>query len=262
MEATQTEQAVTDATPKVTDEGEILQALESIIFASPKAISLVRLRTLLNSFNYETSELPAYLTKLEEKYQDSGFQMVKVAGGYQFRSHPKCSDLLQKLLEDKPARLSPSALEVLAIVAYKQPVTRAEIDSVRGIDSGHLMKGLLEKNLIRTAGHAETPGRPLLYTTTSYFLEVFSLGSLDEMPAMDEFKRELVRDDAGNSSDIEGDGTVLAADPLLGDAAAFLGSNSSLAANPDRGSFDEHSEDITEAADFGLADRAREEAQS
>lgn len=245
-----------DAAPKITDEGEILQALEAVIFASPKAMSLVRLRNLLNSFDYDTSELPLMLQKLEEKYAQCGMQLIKVAGGYQLRTHPKNSDLLQKLLEDKPARLSPSALEVLAIVAYKQPVTRSEIDAVRGIDSGHLMRGLLEKNLVRTAGHAETPGRPLLYATTPYFLEVFSLGSLDDLPAIEEFQRELVPSD-GESTE----GALLAADPALAEAAAFLeGKESPLSANPDRGQFDAPAEDANEAPDFGLAEMAREEA--
>lgn len=243
--------------PKITHEGEILQVLESIIFASPKAITLQRLKNLLNSFNYETEGLTDKLQLLIERHADSGFQLVKVAGGYQFRTHAKNSDVMQKLLEDKPARLSPSALEVLAIVAYKQPVTRSEIDAVRGIDSGHLMKGLLEKNLVRTSGHAETPGRPLLYATTPYFLEVFTLGSLDELPALEEFKRELVRDDAEGAENP--DALVLAADPALGEAAAFHQGDSPLAANPDRGNFDAPAEDDVEDADFGMAERARED---
>ena len=257
-EVTAEEGSPEDSAPKITDEGEILQALEAVIFASPKAMTLVRLRNLLNAFDYDTSELPLMLNKLEEKFSNCGFQLVKVAGGYQLRTHPKNSDLLQKLLEDKPARLSPSALEVLAIVAYKQPVTRSEIDAVRGIDSGHLMRGLLEKNLVRTAGHAETPGRPLLYATTSYFLEVFSLGSLDELPATEEFQRELI---TGETGSVDSDGTLFAADPSLSDAAAFLeGRASPLGADPERGSFDNPAEEDVESADFGLAEIAREEA--
>ena len=171
-----------------------------------------------------------------------GFQLVKVAGGYQFRTHPSTADLLQKLLEDKPARLGQSALEVLSIVAYKQPITRAEIDSVRGVDSGHLIKGLLEKNLIRTQGHAETAGRPLLYGTAPYFLEVFSLGSLDELPSVEEFERELPSDSA--------EAAVLA--PELG----------ALGAEPDRGVFDQIPEESVHAAEFGVDERALEEVQA
>lgn len=249
-------EADANAAPKITNEGEILSALEAVIFASPKAITLVKLRNLLNSFNYDTSELPAYLEKLSARFEARGFELAKVGGGYQFRTHPKNSDLLQKLLEDRPARLSPSALEALAIVAYKQPVTRAEIDAVRGIDSGHLMRGLLEKNLIRTDGHAETPGRPLLYATTPYFLEVFSLNSLDDLPALEEFNRELVKADSGSESN---EAIVLAAAPdALAEAAAFHGGVSPLAAEPDRGSFDAPEEEAVHNADFGLAERALE----
>jgi segregation and condensation protein B len=251
--------AVAPPSNLVTDFGEILQAVEAIVFASPKAISVLRIKNLLTACGYATDSVGEALAALEAKFQDSGFTLVKVAGGYQFRSHPKTSDVLQRLLEDKPARLSGSALEVLAIVAYKQPVTRAEIDIVRGIDSGHLMKGLLEKNLVRTVGHAETPGRPLLYGTTPYFLEVFGLGSLDEMPSTEEFTRELVASDAGDSAAGDGEGAVvLAADELLA-AAAFHSSDSPLAATPDRGDFDRPDEESFENADFGVEERAKEE---
>jgi segregation and condensation protein B len=225
----------------VTNLQQIEQVLEAIIFAAPKAMSLIRLRNLLNHFNYDTAQLSSVLDGLIEASKDKGFQLVKVAGGYQYRSHPEHSEVLQKLLEDKPARLSTSALEVLAIIAYKQPVTRGDIDSVRGVDSGHLLKGLLEKDLVRNVGHAETAGRPLLYGTTNYFLEVFTLGSLDDLAQMDEIKRELNTD---------GDGTL--------DAALGIDS-SGLAANPDRGQFDQIPEEIIENPDFGLQDRAREE---
>jgi segregation and condensation protein B len=238
------------ATNKITDRTQIEQVLEAIIFAAPKAISLVRLRNLLNSFDYETDNLVGILQDMIERSSQRGFQLVKVAGGYQFRTHPEHAAVLQKLLEDKPARLSGSALEVLAIIAYKQPLSRSEIDSVRGVDSGHLLKGLLEKNLVRTVGHSENAGRALLYGTTPYFLEVFSLGSLDDLPAIEEFQREL-KPHSGDGNDT----LVLAPEPGL------MPDSSDLAANPDRGTFDEISDEPVEAADFGLEERAREEEQ-
>lgn len=224
----------------VTDRGQIKQVLEAVIFAAPRAITLLRLKNILTHFNFQTSDLKEILEELVSETSNRGFQLVKVAGGYQYRSHPEHAEVLQKLLEDKPARLGGSALEALAIVAYKQPVTRSEIDSVRGVDSGHLMKGLLEKNLIRTAGHAETPGRPLLYGTTPYFLEVFSLNSLDDLPAAEEFKRELAPTAGDGTDDFSIDG-------------------SGLASEPDRGNFDPSPGENEEAPDFGLAQRAREE---
>jgi segregation and condensation protein B len=228
----------------VTDRSEIERAVEAMIFASPRALSKLRLRNALAAFNYDISQLDAVLATLETQFATRGIQLVKVAGAFQFRSHPQCADFMERLLEEKAQRLSNSSLEVLAIVAYKQPVTRAEIDAVRGIDSGHLMRGLLEKDLIRTEGHAETPGRPLLYGTTQYFLEVFSLGSLDDLPKVEEFSRELVSG---------ADEAILAADP---------GFESPLAANPDRGAFDENADEVVEVADFGLAEQGAEDDTS
>lgn len=230
---------------KISDRTEIKQALEAAVFAAPKAISLVKLRNLLNHFNYDTSELSDILSEMIVESEAKGFQLIKVGGSYQYRTNARQADVLQKLLEDKPTRLSQSALEVLAIVAYKQPLTRTEVDTIRGTDSGHLMKGLLEKDLVRTAGHAETPGRPLLYETTPYFLEVFTMGSLDELPQMEEFNREL-QDGSDDLLAAEGsDMAVLSADP------GFFDRDSPLAANPDRGDFDAPTEEAVEVADFG-----------
>ena len=254
-EAGATDKAPVNNSLLVTDRTQIKQVLEATIFAAPKAMSTIRLRNLLNHFNYDSSQMVAILAEMIDETTSRGFQLIKVAGGYQFRTHPEHSEVLQKLLEDKPARLSASALEVLAIVAYKQPVSRADIDSVRGVDSGHLMKGLLEKNLVRTLGHAETPGRPLLYGTTPYFLEVFSLGSLDDLPQMDEISREL-------SATAEGEGADGSGELDLGLEGGLNIDSSGLAANPNRGAFDQPFEEETHAADFGLTDRAREEVES
>jgi segregation and condensation protein B len=245
----------------ITDETEIQRALEALVFASPKAISLKRIKGILGSFNYDTRPVVALLDKLIDESQQRGFQLVKVAGAYQYRSNPTQSDILQKLLEDRPVRLGASALEVLAIVAYKQPVSRSEIDAIRGVDSGHLTRGLLDKNLIRTVGHAETPGRPLLYGTTPYFLEVFTLDSLDDMPSLEDFDRELAakKDNEANINNEESE-TLENSDPAaLEDAAIFFDRASPLAANPDRGNFDAPAEDDEEKADFGLQERAAEE---
>jgi segregation and condensation protein B len=205
------------------DAGEITQAAEALIFASPKPLSLQRMKRLLQSMNFEVENLKSLLDDLIVQYENKGIQLVRVGQAYQFRTHRKQNDVVQKIVEEKPARLSKSALEVLAIVSYKQPVTRADLDAVRGIDSGHLLRGLLEKNLIKMEGHAELPGRPMLYATTPYFLEVFSLNSLDDLPSLEEFTREL------NAATGETDALLLAADPGF----------SPLAANPDRGDFED-----------------------
>ncbi|HVJ65273.1 MAG TPA: SMC-Scp complex subunit ScpB [Bdellovibrionota bacterium] len=217
----------------VTAVSEIESAIESIIFASPQAISLVKIKNLLKAGGYDTSNTADIIQSLQQSYEECGIQLVKISGGFQFRSHPKNAQVLSRMLEDKPTKLGKSALEVLAIIGYKQPITRAEIDTIRGIDSGHLMRGLMEKNLVRTTGHAETPGRPFLYGTTPYFLEVFSLGSLDDLPSLEDTGRELGESDTYDA-----------------DAAEFYDKSSPLAAEPDRGDFDAPAEDEVLEADF------------
>jgi segregation and condensation protein B len=249
---------VTSLDATITDTAQIKQTLEAVIFAAPKSITLLRLKNILTHFNFDVSNLTEILDELVLEYSHKGFQLVKVGNGFQFRTHPGQSDVLQKLLEDKPARLSPSALEVLAIVAYKQPLTRAEIDSIRGVDSGHLMKGLLEKNLVRSLGHAETPGRPLLFGTTSYFLEVFSLESLDDLPNSEEMNRELAA-----ATGVEGEESLILNSEAQGGYDGLININSSgLAAEPDRGIFDQSAEINEDKADFGIEERAKEEVEA
>lgn len=230
----------------VTDINEIEAAVLALVFASPIALSTKKIKNLLTHGGYDVSQLDLVFESLYQSFEEKGIQLAKVAGGYQLRTNPKYAELVQKLVEEKPQRLSKSALEVLAIVAYKQPIIRADIDHVRGTDSGHLLKSLLEKNLVRTEGHKESPGRPLLYGTTPYFLEVFTLSSLDDLPAIEDFERELKDVDTGAG---EEGGLVLNADPLFG----------SLDANADRGDYDAPAEDQVEAPDFGEAERALEE---
>jgi len=233
------------ADSKITSIDQIESAIESIVFSSPNAISVKKIKSLLRNTGFDETPTQDVLESLQQRYEERGIQLIKIAGGYQFRTNPQNAPILTKLLEDKPAKLSKSALEVLAIITYKQPVTRSEIDAVRGIDSGHLMRGLIEKNLVRTSGHADTPGRPFLYSTTQYFLEVFSLGSLDDLPSLEDSGREL------------GDADTMEAD------ADFFDKNSPLAADPDRGDFDEPSEEEVIHPDFssGETDAQEQEEQ-
>jgi len=234
-----------------------LNALEAMIFISPKPITLKKMKSVVKSIGrHKPEHVEAHLIALKEKFTTLGFTLEKVSKGYQFRSHAAQADYVTKIVEDKPARLSKSALEVLAIVAYRQPITRGDIDHVRGVDSGHLMRGLMEKNLVRTSGHAETPGRPLLYSTTPYFLEVFALSSLDDLPDMDDYEREMVKQASEGfmtDSDSPSQDIVLNQIPMEG--------LSPLAANPDRGDFDEPETEEIASADFGLEDRAQEEIE-
>jgi len=134
------------------------------------------------------------LEALREEYDRDGrgFALCEVAGGYQLRTRPELADYVQRLEHERPARLSRAALETLAVVAYRQPVTRAEVEHVRGVDCGPVLRNLLERHLVRLAGHREVPGRPMLYGTTRRFLELFGLASLEDLPTLRDVE-ELAR---------------------------------------------------------------------
>jgi segregation and condensation protein B len=122
-----------------------------------------------------------------------GVELVEVAGGWQFRTRTRFADSIVRLRGLRPAKLSRPALEVLAVIAYRQPVTRHEIEDLRGVDSGGVLKTLLERNLVRVAGRREEPGRPLEYATTPEFLQMFTLPALSALPTLRE-REELMRD--------------------------------------------------------------------
>jgi segregation and condensation protein B len=129
----------------------------------------------------------AALAAIEEHYATRGIQLHAVAGGHKFRSAPQNAAWVQKLLAQKPVRLSRQLLETLAIVSYRQPITRPEIDDIRGVDSGGTLKTLMERSLVRILGKKEEPGRPMLYGTTREFLEFFNLRDLKDLPSLREF---------------------------------------------------------------------------
>jgi len=156
---------------------------EAIILASPEPIALARLARLVHC---KQAVVRSLVGELNGAYVEQGrsFEICEVAGGYQMRTLPEFATVLQSIQVTRPLRLSPAALETLAIVAYRQPVTRAEVEHVRGVDAGAVMRSLLERNLVRIAGHRDVPGRPMLYATTRRFLEVLGLASLDDLPSL------------------------------------------------------------------------------
>lgn len=159
------------------------------------------------------SEIVQALEELAAEYRDQvqrGIVLSEVANGWQFRTKPENAAILQQFYQPKPAKISKPSLETLAIVAYKQPITRVEIDLIRGVDSGGVLKTLLEKNLVRIVGKKDEPGKPMLYGTTQDFLELFQLKSLQELPTLKEF-RELEEEFQRKS----GEGTVVENEPDL-----------------------------------------------
>ncbi|MBL9006841.1 MAG: SMC-Scp complex subunit ScpB [Myxococcales bacterium] len=174
--------------------------LESLLFVADKPLTLQRLLEILEEQAhepsgrqgpplYQPSQVQDALVSLAESYlrEERGVELHQVAGGWQLRTAPSNAPWVQRQLQQKPQRLSRAQLETMTIVAYRQPITRPEIDDVRGVDSGGALKTLLERRLVRILGKKEEPGRPLLYGTTREFLEFFNLRDLKDLPTLREY---------------------------------------------------------------------------
>lgn len=169
---------------------ELVRILEALLFAGEKPLSAEELAAVFGADKPDASRISGALGELAERFrrEDRGIQLVEVAGGFQLVTNPRLSGYLKKFYEERDKKKLPQAtLETLSIIAYKQPVTRAEIEFIRGVNVDGAVKSLLEKGLVRIAGRKEAPGRPMLYGTTREFLEHFGLKSLEELPALAEF---------------------------------------------------------------------------
>jgi len=165
--------------------------VEALILAAPEPISAARLADLVPRGKPGlVSELVGELNEFYEA-NDRAFEIWEVAGGFQLRTRSDLAPWVQQMHEQRPARLSRAALETLAIVAYRQPVTRAEVEHVRGVDVGPILRGLTERKLVRIVGHRDVPDRPILYATSRRFLEVFGLPSLRELPTLRDMEELL-----------------------------------------------------------------------
>lgn len=181
------------------EQKEINQIVEALLFASPEPLTQSQINSIfeLDLIDSESTNLENIVDSLNKKYLENvnTFSIVKVAGGYQLVSRPEYEVFIRRLLK-KSGRLAltEASLETLAIVAYRQPVNRYEIESIRGVDSSGVLKTLLSKNLIKIKGRDSGPGRPLLYNTTEKYLEYFGLNNLSEMPKISELA-ELEKSD-------------------------------------------------------------------
>lgn len=186
---------------------ELKGIVEAILFASSKPLSERQVVNLLKKAAKVTpvpeteafqevkeAEVVEVLQQLRTDLEPRGIQLQEVGGGYRLTTHPETVQWVRQLFDEpRSFKLSPSALETLAVIAYRQPATRAEMESVRGVSVDGVLDTLLERGMVRTAGRAETPGRPVLYETTPEFLEVFGLRELDELPNVDELRKVLVK---------------------------------------------------------------------
>lgn len=168
-----------------------LQAiLESLLFTLARPVSLQELSQVFKTEKVISATIKEALLELNKKYQEKSFgiELQEVAGGYQLKTKEENKYYIRRLLKGRLFKLSASALEVLVIVAYKQPCKKATIDDVRGVESGYLLKTLIDKNLVCLGPKSTDPGRPITYKTTAQFLEVFGIKNLKDLPSSNDIK--------------------------------------------------------------------------
>ena len=218
--------------PVVRDASHMESIIESLLFASDRVLGLADLKRLLGERDGE--KVMAAVESLLERRKGSGIEVMRLAKGWHLRTNPEHARWVSKLLAGRPMRLSRAMMETLAVVAYRQPVTRPEIDDIRGVDCGPVLKTLLDRGLIRIIGKKEEVGRPLLYGTTIEFLRVFNLRELTDLPTLREYTelssegQALVDAEHGPAS---GDGSGQG-EGRQADAQTPAGSSSSLSFVP------------------------------
>jgi segregation and condensation protein B len=176
---------------------DIKSIIESLLFVADNPLTIQRLGEVLEGV--EQKDLRATLNELQAELESGrrGVRLVEVAGGYQLRTAKVNADWVKKLLGGRPARMGRATLETLAIIAYRQPITRAEIEAIRGVDVDGVINTLLERNLIRAVARKDVPGRPFLYGTTPEFLQLFNLKDLTHLPTLKEMEEIALPEIAG-----------------------------------------------------------------
>jgi segregation and condensation protein B len=179
-------------------------AIETIIFMSDRPISIVKIKSLIDE-DMPLKVIHEALLRLQAEYEEKhhGIRLLEVAEGYQYRTKATYSKYVQDIFKINSLVLSPTALEVLAIIAYKQPCSKVEVDKIRGVDSGHIVRALMDKRLVRVTGRSDELGRPVLYGTTPEFLEVFNLADLTQLPPEHELEEMSKATNVGKIADIK-----------------------------------------------------------
>jgi segregation and condensation protein B len=172
---------------------ELKAILEAALFVAAKPLSATELQALFDEPERpEPRELRGLLAELAEDYRDRPLELIEVASGYRFQVRAAYSPWVSRLFEEKPGRYSKAFLETLAIIAYRQPVTRGEIEDIRGVAvSSNIVRSLQERDWVQVVGHKEVPGRPALFATTRQFLDYFNLRSLEQLPPLQTFIEQL-----------------------------------------------------------------------
>jgi segregation and condensation protein B len=182
MPAEPDEAALEPVQEQLLETGSLQRSIEAVLFVANEALSI---KTLAKLTGAEEADVTVALQRIDEEFAERGLVLREVAGGYRFASSPAARAAVEAYLLPPKTNLSPAALESLAIVAYNEPVTKAQIEEIRGVSADSVIATLLDRRFIVESGRRESPGRPLLYKTTTDFLEAFGLNSLDDLPAVD-----------------------------------------------------------------------------
>jgi segregation and condensation protein B len=168
--------------PELVDTGKLQRDIEALLFVASEALSIKQLAKLTGA---EQSEVTVALQKIDEDFATRGVVLREIAGGYRFASAPAARETVETYLLPPKTNLSPAALETLAICAYMQPVTKGEVEGIRGVSADSVIATLVDRRFLTESGRKDVPGRPILYKTTDEFLEAFGLRSLEELPPID-----------------------------------------------------------------------------
>jgi len=201
------------------NKNDLIPIIDALIFAAEAPLSIHKIKQILDEGEGGPVDLKDIREAVESLSRDNreqqrGFYLQEVAGGYQYRTRPAYASWIKRLKKVRQFRLTQSTLETLAIIAYKQPIIRAEIEKIRGVDSGGVLKNLLDRGLIKITGRKNIPGRPFMFGTTNRFLEVFGLEKLADLPLLKDFEAfdegqlpTMLRQQAGEELYIDEDGT-------------------------------------------------------
>ena len=180
----------------------IKEIIEAAILAADGPLSIQQLGDIFEERSVSNLEIKQALAEIQKSCEGRGFELKKVASGYRFQIRVEYSDWVSRLWKEKTPRYSRALLETLALIAYRQPITRGDIEDVRGVSvSSNIMRTLIERDWIKIVGHREVPGRPALYSTTKAFLDYFNLERLDQLPTLQEIKELGVKNDFPESSE-------------------------------------------------------------
>ncbi|MFL5453674.1 MAG: SMC-Scp complex subunit ScpB, partial [Myxococcales bacterium] len=233
VEAVKSELALLAEAARFATPERVRNVIEALLFAADKPLDV---QQIAETTQFEKDQISNALEFLSVRYGQggvSGIQLVDLGGKYQFRTDPDVGAYVRRMLHVKPMRLTRAAMETLAIIAYRQPITRPEMEDLRGVDCGAVTKALLERKLIRILGKKDEPGRPLLYGTTREFLELFNLRDLTQLPTLREFQelseesRKIVEEEAPPAAG--GELFAVPADPAADERIAMATAESDAA---------------------------------